>query len=177
MEKKWNGKEYDEKNNIIYEWKNGTGLIKEYSNFSDFLEYEGEYKNGLRNGNGKEYRIGYLIFEGEYLNGLRNGKGKEYDEFGELIFEGEYFKGKMWNWKNDSKNYKISLKKGKRFVKKLKEEDGEIKTVFEAEYLNGELNGKVRDLLEKHIMNLFQYISLSKVNVKIIKKKEKGKNI
>ena len=144
--------------------------------------FEGEYKNGKRNGKGKEYYLFYneqenVIFEGEYLNGLRNGKGKEYDEFGELIFKGEYFKGQMWNWKNDSKNYKISLKKGKRFVKKLKEEDGEIKTVFEAEYLNGELNGKVRDLLEKHIMNLFQYISLSKVNVKIIKKKEKGKNI
>ena len=67
--------------------------------------------NGLRNGKGKEYDIisGKLIFEGEYLNDLRNGKGKEYDEFGELIFEGEYLNGKMWNGKNDSKNYKISL--------------------------------------------------------------------
>ena len=60
------------------------------------LIYEGEYKNGLRNGKGKEYLDGKLIFEGEYLNGERNGKGKEYEN-GKLIFEGYYIKGK----KND----------------------------------------------------------------------------
>ena len=36
-----------------------------------FLIFEGEYKNGLRNGKGKEYKDGELIYEGEYLNGLR----------------------------------------------------------------------------------------------------------
>ena len=36
-----------------------------------FLIFEGEYKNGLRNGKGKEYKDGALIYEGEYLNGLR----------------------------------------------------------------------------------------------------------
>ena len=40
--------------------------------------FEGEYKNGKRNGKGKEYSTdGDLIFEGEYKNGKRNGKGKE----------------------------------------------------------------------------------------------------
>ena len=43
----------------------------------------------------------------------------------------------MWNGKNNSKNYKISFKDGKGFMKKLKEEDDELKTVFEAECLNG----------------------------------------
>ena len=63
---------------IIYE-PNGKG--REYYGFNDSLKYEGEYKNGERNGKGKEYNYkGELRFEGEYKNGKRNGKGKEYDE-------------------------------------------------------------------------------------------------
>ena len=68
---------------------------REYDGYSDSLIYEGEYKNGERNGKGKEYYInGKLKFEGEYLNGKRNGKGKEYDIRGKLLFEGEYLNGK-----------------------------------------------------------------------------------
>ena len=70
FEIKWDGKGYDEKGNIIYELHNGTGKVKEY-------EENGE-----------------LLFEGEYLNGIRNGQGKEYEE-GELIFEGEFKKDGM----------------------------------------------------------------------------------
>jgi len=33
---------------------------------------------------------------GEYLNGKRNGNGKEYNEKGKLIFEGEYLNNKKW---------------------------------------------------------------------------------
>ena len=67
---KYNGKGFDEEGNIIYELKNGTGKVKEY-NYYGYLEFEGEYLNGLRNGKGKEYKYGELIFEGEYLNGFR----------------------------------------------------------------------------------------------------------
>ena len=60
--------------------------------------FHGEYKNGKRNGKGKEYDSGSgkLIFEGEYLNGKRNGKGKEYFyfNFGVLIYEGRYLNDK-----------------------------------------------------------------------------------
>ena len=43
----------------------------------DTLIYEGECKNGKRNGKGKEYnKNGIIKFESEYLNGKRNGKGK-----------------------------------------------------------------------------------------------------
>jgi len=36
------------------------------------LKYEGEYRNGERNGKGKEYYFdGSLRFEGDYLNGKR----------------------------------------------------------------------------------------------------------
>ena len=51
--KKWQGKEFDKDNKIIYELKEGKGHIKEIDNY------------------------GWLIFEGEYLNGEINGKGKE----------------------------------------------------------------------------------------------------
>ena len=93
--KKWNGKGYDENNNIIYELINGNGRVKEY-NWNGELIFEGEYLNGQKNGKGKEYGdLGESLFEGEYLNGKRwNGKGKEYNMYGELLFFGEYLNGK-----------------------------------------------------------------------------------
>ena len=66
--------------------KNGNGKEYRYGE----LIFEGEYKNGKRNGKGKEYENffdTYLKFEGEYLNGERNGKGKEYNDYGELILK------------------------------------------------------------------------------------------
>ena len=64
-EEKWNGKGYDKKGKILYELHNGNGYIKEY--FSNGkLEYEGEIKNGKRNGKGREYDPkGKLEFIGE----------------------------------------------------------------------------------------------------------------
>ena len=72
-------------------YKNGkrNGKGKEYD-YEGKLKFEGEYLKGTRNGKGKEYKYCELKFEGEYLNGKRNGKGKEYNMFGTLIFEGEY---------------------------------------------------------------------------------------
>ena len=91
--------------------KNGIG--KEY-NYKNQLIYEGEYKNGKRNGKGKEYEYEYeydknsdcsdyyefkysekTTFEGEFLNGKRNGEAKVYNDDGNLIFEGEYFNGNV----------------------------------------------------------------------------------
>ena len=66
---KWNGKGYDNQNNIVYELINGNGTVKEYDYY------------------------GKLVFEGEYLNGLKNGKGKEYFSYGGIKFEGEYSNG------------------------------------------------------------------------------------
>ena len=127
---KWNGKGYDLKGNIIYQLNNGNGTIREYDNLGN-LTYEGEYKNGLRHGKGKEYYhsdnlMDYiLIFEGEYINGKRNGKGKIYNIYGILKFEGEYLNG-----------FKI---KGKEYIKGIK--------VYEGEYLyDKKWNGKGYDL-------------------------------
>ena len=86
--KKWEGKGYDEKGNIIYELKNGNGKVKEYYD-NGSLQFDGEYLNGRKNGNCKEYnQNGDLFFEGEFLDGKKNGKGKEYSLKGNLEFEG-----------------------------------------------------------------------------------------
>ena len=65
--------------------KDGKGYIKEYNKSNGILIYEGNYLNGERNGNGKEYyNNGKLKFEGVYLNGKRN-EGKEYDKHAKII--------------------------------------------------------------------------------------------
>ncbi len=76
---------------IIYE-TNGKG--KEYCwDRPKEIIFEGEYKNGERNGHGKEYvNSGILSYEGEYENGKRNGIGKEYYCDGEF-FEVEFQNG------------------------------------------------------------------------------------
>ena len=58
------------------------------------LKFEGFYKNGEKNGKGKEYEDGNMACEGEYKYGKAHGKGKVYDEDGNLIYEGEYTLGK-----------------------------------------------------------------------------------
>jgi len=104
--KKWNGKGYDINRNIIYELINGNSIVKEYNEVGLRIIYEGEYKNGKRNGKGKEYYYNDKIkYEGEYLNGKRHGKGKQYYYKGNLEFEGEY----LYNYKKKEKN--IIMKK------------------------------------------------------------------
>ena len=99
--RKWEGKGYDINGNIIYELTNGNGIIKEYDIFDNkfLLVFEGEYKNGKKNGKGKEYDSykNILAFEGEFKNGKRNGKGKEYNEKGKVVFEGEYINGNRYS--------------------------------------------------------------------------------
>ena len=162
--KMWNGKGYDQLNNIAFELHNGKGYIKEYFSKGK-LSFECEYLNGERNGKGKEYHYSneILEFEGEYLNGKRNGNGKEYNKDGLLEFEGEYLYGhklrgrayinnkleyegeylydKKWNGKGYDENGNIvyELKNGNG---KVKEYDNYFKTLkFEGEYLNGLKNG------------------------------------
>ena len=111
-------------------------ITQEYLGYSDVLVFEGEYKNGKRNGKGKEFvefsfDIDILKFEGEYLNGKRHGKGKEYDETSlKLKFEAEYLKGKRTG-------------KGKEYYVDYRDE---VYLIFEGEYLDDkELIGSKSD--------------------------------
>jgi len=144
MEKKWDGKIYDFCGKVEYEIKNGNGvgeiMLVNYSDNVGNCHYIGEYKNGERNGKGKEYdESDYLLYEGEYLNGKKwNGKG--YDREGNILYE----------IKNGNGEIKIALysKKGLcyKFIGEYK--NGNItkgkfyhrgKLAFEGEYLNEEL--------------------------------------
>ena len=57
-------------------------------NIEDYKRITRKYKEGERNGKGKEYDIknNSVLFEGEYKNGKKwNSKGKEFYKIGELI--------------------------------------------------------------------------------------------
>ena len=141
LDKKWEGKGFDKNGNIIYELKKGSGLIKEFDNELR-LKFEGEYKNGKRNGKGKEYYEDTLIFEGEFFNGERwNGIGKVQEKTGGKLFisfEGEYKDGK----KNG---------KGKEFKNDI--------LMFEGEFLNGKKwNGKGKKYNDKGELIFYEYI-------------------
>ena len=167
--KKWEGKGYDSLNNIIYELNGGKGFVKEYIRENNLIS-ECEYKNGLKNGKGKEYIYDdnggtVLLYEGKYLNGLKNGKGKEYindkiqfeGEFynnhrlkgkyymdGKLEYEGVFLFGKKWDGKgyDEKGNIIYELHNG---TGKVKEFDTETNIIFEGEYLNGLYNGKGKE--------------------------------
>ena len=53
--KKWEGKGYDLLHNIVYELKNGKGLIKEYDYYNNQLIFESEFLYGNYNGKAKKY--------------------------------------------------------------------------------------------------------------------------
>ena len=152
---RWNGYEYDGYNNILYELKNGNGILKNFN--CGLFKFEGVYLNGQKKGKGMEYsNSGYLLFEGEYLNGKRHGRGKEYDKKGKLIFEGEYFKKNRWTGKgyDGLNNIIYELKNGKGYVKEYEES----KLRFEGEYLNGQKNGKGKEYYNGKLIYEGEYL-------------------
>ena len=184
--------------------KNGNG--KEYNNKGELI-YEGNYLENKKNGEGKVYKEGKLVFKGEYLNGQKNGKGKEYYD-GKLIFEGEYKDGKKWNGKgkeyanNEDNIIIISEYKDGKILNSIGEKNGNLEfeliqgkgnyreynsngklifdgyyfntkrwegifkqyddnfLIFEGEYINGNVSGKGKILNEKKNLYL-------KVNIKM----------
>ena len=133
-------------------------------NIEYYKKISGKYKIDGINGNVEEYGLitDIIIFKGEYKNGKRNGKGKEFNDFGDIIFEGEYLDGKKWNGNfiskkkkvkkrnqssgsHDDNNYKESilskLENGKGIIKLY--DDNQL--LFEGEYLNGERNGRGKE--------------------------------
>ena len=148
--KRWNGNGFYSIN-FMYELKNGNGFVKEIiykitkveNLIEDDLVFEGNYLNGEKNGEGKEYtKQGDLIFKGKYLNGkkwngimcfknnenfeIKNGKGLIKEYLSNAIFSGEYLYGERYG-------------KGKEYYIKSN------KLKFEGEYLNGKRNGKGKE--------------------------------
>ena len=156
----------------------------EYSIDTNILVFEGEYKFGKKEGNGKEYfDDGKLKFEGKYHKGKKIS-GKRYDklknvflefngEFGEekynngkLMFEGKYFNGKRWNGigYDINGNKVFEIKFGRGMVKEYFD-DGKIK--FEGQYHEGERNGEgIRYDYEGEILFKGEYLNGEKWNGK-----------
>ena len=69
------------KNNYIIKGK------KDY----ELAIYEGEFKNGKRDGYGKfTNRDGIYYYDGQWLNDKMNGKGKLYDQNNNIIYDGDF---------------------------------------------------------------------------------------
>ena len=135
-DKVWNGKGYDPHGKMVYELIDGNGKVKKYGGSPiSKLIFDGDYLNGKKNGNGKEYFFGRLIYEGEYLNGKWNGKGKEYNNHDYLKFEGEYLNGKRNGKGKEYYNGKLFFEgeylygfrlKGKLYINEKLEYEGEF---------------------------------------------------
>ena len=92
-----------------YELKEGNGYIKEFYE-NGCLSFEGEIKNGKKDGKGKIYdEYGHLIFDGNFENGIKKGKGNVYNYNGDLIFEGEFDNNKKIKGKKYEYNEKCEL--------------------------------------------------------------------
>ena len=142
------GKEYTNRGNLIFEGEflngkkwNGNGRQGDHSSYLVYKFIEGNAYFDVT--------IDNKQFQGNYLNGEKNGEGKEYNRVSGFcmiisIFEGEYLNGKKWNGtEHDQKgNIFYELKNGKGYAKEFYSE-GRI--IYEGEYLNGEKNGKGKE--------------------------------
>ena len=95
--RKYNGKGYDSKGNIIYKLNNGIGKVKEY--YKNQLKFDGEYLNGKI-----KYGIVYNIYNNkkELEIEKETNLGKEYYFNGKIKFKTEYL-----NWKKNEKRRRI----------------------------------------------------------------------
>ena len=79
------------------EIKNGklTGKGREYYG-NKRLKYEGNYLDGKFSGIGILYYqySGHVNYIGEFKEGLKHGEGKEFDKIGNLIYQGKFSNGK-----------------------------------------------------------------------------------
>lgn len=73
----------------------GNGINYLYGSSNKFYEkYEGQFKNGVRHGEGKYYFLNKSWYEGSFINGVKEGKGKEFYPDGKLMNIGNYSKCK-----------------------------------------------------------------------------------
>ena len=119
--------EYNEENKLVYvegEKETFTGVAKYYSKDESSI-FEFPYKNGKKEGRGKEYYLnGKFKSDAFFIDGLLQGKSIGYYENGNLEYEENYKDGKLDGL---VKNYY---------------ENGQLKA--ELNYKNGQLDGLAR---------------------------------
>ena len=174
--KKWSGIGLDIFNNILYELKEGKGLVKEYNEHNSLL-FDGEYDNGEKNGIGNEYAPnGKLLFAGLYLNGkkwygesialntsrkglhIKDGEGLfiEYDVKNNIIYEGLYINGE----RNGNGREIIPVSNEGNFI--ILEERN---VTFEGEYLNNKRNGEGKEYINSKIVFKGKYLMEKKMDM------------
>ena len=81
--------EFDEKKGkVLFQGKLYTGIVFEYHRDTNTLKYEHTYKEGIMEGEYKEYyRNGQLEVKGNYIAGEREGKFESWSETGQLLME------------------------------------------------------------------------------------------
>lgn len=89
----WGGGYYPHKIMVVTFKKDKlTGKAKVYLYQS--LAYDGELKNGERDGEGVQYYAnGQIQYKGSWKEGTYNGKGTLYDENGEKLYSGKWERG------------------------------------------------------------------------------------
>jgi len=137
----------------IYSGELLSGLRHGYGIFespNEGLIYEGNWKKGLKNGNGRMKKRG-CIYEGNWKDGSINGRGKLTWESGN-IYKGDFVKGKLNGdgymiWYNENKKYtghwENNLQNGYG-IQIWYEGKGEHKYLFNryiGEWKNGKRNG------------------------------------
>ena len=88
------GKAYDEAGRILYEGNFVNGLYEGQGNQYEegILVYSGEFAGGVYEGQGSKYEDGALVYTGEFSGGVYEGKGTLYEN-GEVVYEGEFSNG------------------------------------------------------------------------------------
>ena len=79
---------------VVTHAKKGVETGNEKYYIDGKLIFDGEMKNGNRNGKGTPYYDnGQKMYDGIWKNGRRDGSGKSYDENGKLIYSGKWKNG------------------------------------------------------------------------------------
>ena len=168
--------------------KNGFGTRRSLNeDGKQEITLEGQYKNGKKNGKGKEYFHIFsnkiFIFEGTFKNGKKNGKGKEYFDipFDKKLLLEEFKNGEKK--RKGNKYYDNSLETFLFQTELLAKTKFEYypskahKLIFEGEYKDGKRNGKGKEYQdEKLVIFEGEYLKGERWNG-IVKNYDQSKNI
>jgi len=120
------GTEYDPKTGkkkyygeFINNKYDGKGVL--YSYDGELISYEGDFKEGFYDGEGKQYKDGHLIYLGEFKDGKYSGTGTLYNiSSGEVLYSGEFKnglydgEGKLYDTHSAKIIYEGKFENGKR---------------------------------------------------------------
>ncbi len=134
-----------------------TGIFNEYTADKQLI-YCGEWTDMHRNGRGIAYRNGEKIYEGEFKNSLYNGKGKQIEN-GTLVYMGMFADGQRNGYgiefKNNEMHYQGMWKDNLYDGSGILFEDSETRYIglFKA----GKREGRINEIADRHIIRKSLY--------------------